>query len=82
MTKHPVLVTRMMLTVGLLGSTAALILRPEPVVVGVFAVCLLAATVHALRTASKKIDRIVAEELAPEEQATKQERPRQHRKAA
>jgi hypothetical protein len=80
MTKHPVPATRTMLCVATLGSAAALILRPEPVTVGVFAVCLLAATVHALRHASKKIDRIVAEELA--EQPEPQERSAQQRKAA
>lgn len=62
-------VTRLVLCVGLLGSAAALVLRPNPVVIGIsigiFAACLLAVIVLALRRASRRIDRIVAEELAP-----------------
>lgn len=56
-----------MLCVGLLGSVAAVTLRPHPAVVGValgiLAVCLVGVVVHALRRASRKIDEIVTEEL-------------------
>jgi hypothetical protein len=63
MKKPPVLVTRTMLCVGVLGSAAAVILRPEPVVFGVFGACLLIAAISSLRHAGQKVDRIVAEEL-------------------
>jgi hypothetical protein len=59
----------MMLCVGLLGSAAVFALRPHPVVVGiaigVFALCVLIVILRALRRASHRIDRIVAEELTP-----------------
>lgn len=63
------LTTRLMLCVGLLGSVAAFVLRPHPVVtgiaVGIFVLCALTVILRALRRASRRIDRIVAEELTP-----------------
>lgn len=56
-----------MLCVGFLGSVAAVILRPHPVVIGialgVFSACLLVVVFRALRRASRNIDQIVADEL-------------------
>jgi hypothetical protein len=79
MIHHPVskdnrsltLTIRTMLCVGLLGSAATLVLRPHPALaglaVGIFFTCLLVAVIRVLRRASRHIDRIVAEELAPAE---------------
>src|SRR5262245_56611844 len=63
MTKHPARVNRMMLCTGVLGAAAALFLRPDPVVLGVFGACLLVAAFRSLRHAGQKIDRLLAEEL-------------------
>jgi hypothetical protein len=57
----------LMVCVGLLGATAALVLRPTPPVVaastGVLLLCLLVVGFRVLRRAGHRIDRILAEEL-------------------
>jgi hypothetical protein len=64
--------TRVVLCVGFLGSAATLLLRPTSLVTGValgiFAGCLLAVVVRALRRAARCIDRIMSEELGPDEE--------------
>jgi hypothetical protein len=85
MTQPPISPRTILLCVGLLGSAAALVLRPQALVAGIAAgilvVCLVAVAFRALRHASRRIDQILTEELASTEPAEQSE-PRARRKAA
>jgi hypothetical protein len=73
MTRRP-LPVRTLLCVGLLGSAAAVVLGPNPllitVAVGVFAACSVTVAARATRRASRRIDRIFAEELESTQEIT------------
>jgi hypothetical protein len=85
MTQPPISPRTTLLCVGLLGSAATLVLRPQALVAGIAAgilvVCLVAVAFRALRHASRRIDQILTEELASTEPAEQPE-PRARRKAA
>jgi hypothetical protein len=80
---HPPIFTRTtLLCVAFLASATTLVLRPDTLVggvaVGVLVVCLGVVAFRALRHASRRVDRILAEELASAEQS----KPRARRTAA
>jgi TRAP-type C4-dicarboxylate transport system permease small subunit len=85
MTQPPISTRTTLLGVGVLGSAATLVLRPQALVAGIAAgilvVCLVAVAFRALRHASRRIHRILTEELASTETAEQSE-PRSRRKAA
>lgn len=72
----------MVLCLGLLGSGAALVLRPNPVVtgvaIGILVTCLLVIVVRSLRRASRRIDSILREQVEAEAAAPVE----RHRKTA
>lgn len=71
MTRRP-LPVRTLLCMGLLGSAASLVLRPNPLViaiaVGVLVACSLTVASRAARRANRRMDRIFAEELESREE--------------
>jgi hypothetical protein len=72
----------MVLCLGLLGSGAALVLQPNPVVtgaaIGILVACLLVIVVRSLRRASRRIDSILSEQVEADVAAPVE----QHRKTA
>lgn len=81
MTHPPISLRKTALVVGLLGSTATLVLQPHPAVAGIacgiLAICLAAALITALRQASHRIDHILTDELADEAPPQAEQGPRQ-----
>jgi hypothetical protein len=74
-----------LLCIGLLGSATTLVLRPQALVAGIAAgilvACAVAVVFRVLRHASRRVDRILAEELVSPESA-EEPGPRTRHRAA